>query len=184
MSKGFRRLHLRSPLLSDVLYEGDDHVHRALSVNISEGGILLAHLPHVPEIKALPIMFALPQYPTFSRLSPESIKSLRRETLDVRVIRSKARLVRSFEGHSEVDRVFVHKIGCEFVVMTEPDREAIASYVTVFASNIVYLLSLFQRSAQVDQLRHLAGLLGYEASEKLPLLRQKILHDYQSLESL
>jgi hypothetical protein len=184
MSKGFKRIHLRSPLMSSVLYESEGHVHRAMAVNISQGGLLLENLPHVPDIQALPLMFPLPLFPLFSQLPADSIKNLRRDDLDVLVIRARARMVRSFEGQSEVDRVFVQKIGCEFVVLSDEDREQVGQYVATFASNIVYLLSLFQRSSQLDQLRDIAALLGYQREEKIPLLRQKILHDYQSLESL
>jgi hypothetical protein len=184
MSKGFRRLHLRSPLDSSVLYESEGHVHRAHSVNISEGGILLEYLPFVPEIRSIPLMFSLPQYPVFSRLSFESVKQLNVQSLECKVIRTKARLVRSFEGHSAVDRVFVHKIACEFVTPQAQVSQAISEYVKIFASNLVFLLGLFQRSSQVDHLRLIASNLGYDGQAKLPVLRQNILHDYQSLESL
>lgn len=184
MSKSFRRLHLRSPLDSSVLYESEGHVHKAHSVNISEGGILLEYLPFVPEIRSIPLMFSLPQYPVFSRLNFDSVKQLNVQSLECVVVRSKARLVRSFEGHSAVDKVFVQKIGCEFVAPEPEVIEAIQDYVSVFASNLVFLLGLFQRSSQVDHLRLIAGNLGYDGQAKLAVLRQKILHDYQSLESL
>lgn len=184
MTKGFQRHHLRSPLTSDVLYVSDGHVHKGRSVNISEGGVLLENLPHVPEINAMPLMMALPQLPSFSQLSPDYLKTMEITHFDRKIIRSKARLVRSFEGHSVVEKVFVQKIGCEFVLPSEEVQKDIADYVQMSAKNIVYLLGLFQKSSQVEVLRNVAKILGYDDQEKLPLLRQKVLHDYQSLESL
>lgn len=184
MTSGFKRVHLRSPLIGSCLYESDRHIHRAKTVNISQGGVLLEDLPYVPDINALPVMFALPRFPLFSQLPSDSIKNLRKEDLDIDVIRAKAKLLRSFEGQSAVDKIFVQKIGCQFVQLEEEDSQRISEYVATFASNIVYLLGLFQRSSQVDQLRDISALLGYDSSEKIPLLRQRILHDYQSLESL
>ena len=52
------------------------------------------------------------------------------------------------------------------------------------AKNIIFLLGLFQKSSQVEALRNVAKMLGYNDQEKLTLLRQKVLHGYQSLESL
>lgn len=184
MTKVFQRKHLRSPLAAHVLYVAEGHVHRARTVNISEGGVLLESLPIVPEIKALPLMIPLVQFPSFSSLSHEHLKQMKVEHFDRKVIRTKARLVRSFEGHSAVDKVFMQKIGCEFVSRTQEVQSDISDYVRMSARNIVFLLGLFEKSAQVEITRNVAGLLGYDSQQKLALLRQKVLHDYQSLESL
>lgn len=182
--KGFRREYLRSPLVADVLFVADGHVHKARTVNISEGGVLLESLPIVPEINAMPLMLPLVQFPSFSRMSHEFLKSMKIEQFERGVIRSKARLVRSFEGHSTVDKIFVPKIGCEFVTSKNDTQKIIADYVAMSAKNIVFLLGLFERSASVELTRNVAKVLGYDSDQKMILLRQKILHDYQSLESL
>lgn len=184
MTKGFQRLHLRSPFMSDVLYVSEDHVHKGRTVNISEGGVLLENLPHVPEINAMPLMIALTQFPSFSQLSADYLRTMELSHFDRKIIRSKARLVRSFEGQSAVEKVFVQKVGCEFVLPSEETKQAIADYVQMSAKNIIFLLGLFQKSSQVEVLRNVAKILGYNDQEKLTLLRQKVLHDYQSLESL
>lgn len=184
MSSEFQRLHLRSPLVGDVLYEADGHVHLARSVNISEGGILLENLPIIPEINAMPVMFTLPQYPNFSQTNQDVLKTLKLSSLEKKILRSRARLVRSFEGQSEVEKIFVTKIGCEFVLPSTENKALVAQYVVDFASNILFLLGLFQRSSQIELLRNVAELLGYDSEEKLPILRSRVLHDYQSLESL
>lgn len=184
MTKGFQRTHLRSPLSSDVLYVAEGHVHMGRSVNISEGGVLLESLPHIPEINAMPLMLALPKFPAFSQLSPDYLKTMEIAHFERLVLRSKARLIRTFEGQSAVEKIFVQKIGCEFVYPRDEVKQAIADYVHMSARNIIFLLGLFQKSSQVEVLRNVAKVLGYDSDEKMPLLRQKVLHDYQSLESL
>lgn len=184
MTKSFQRNYLRSPLTSDVLYVSEGHVHKGRSVNISEGGILLESLPYVPEINAMPLMLSLPQIPSFAQLSTEYLKTMDITHFDKKIIRSKARLVRTFDAHSIVERVFVQKIGCEFVLPAPEVKSEIAHFVQTSAKNIIFLLGLFQKSSQVEVLRNVARILGYNDQEKIPLLRQKVLHDYQSLESL
>lgn len=184
----FQRKHLRAPLKSEALYIDEDHVFKAKTLNISEGGILLCELPHVPEINALPMMVALIHYPKLGLLSPEKIKNLNTEDFPRSVIKLKARMVRTFEGKSTVEKLFLTHIGCELYPPSEDAKAAIIEYVNVFAKNTVFLLGLFEsnhhKKEQVELLRKVAELLGYDSAMAMPLLRQKVLHDYQSLESL
>jgi hypothetical protein len=118
----------------------------------------------------------------------DQLRSINLEDLPRTILKTKARKVRSFEGQSNVDKVFVNFIGCEFYNPAPDFRAAIKEYVEVFAKNTVYLLSLFEslgnRSEQLEMLRLVSQLLGYDSSMKIPLLRAKVLHDYQSLEGL
>lgn len=184
----FQRKHLRAPLKSEALYIDDDHVFKARTLNISEGGILLCELPHVPDINAIPMMVALIHYPKLGTLSPEKIKSLNPAEFPRSVIKLKARMVRTFEGKSTVEKLFLTHIGCELYPPPEEVKKEIIEYVNTFAKNTVYLLSLFEsnhhKKEQVELVRKVAELLGYDATMAMPLLRQKVLHDYQSLESL
>ncbi len=188
MKHEFKRAHLRAPLKSDTLYILDDYVLKANLLNISEGGILLENLPRVPDIQAIPLMFPLIDYPEFSQLHADILMGLNSQQLEKKVIRTKARIVRSFEGQSEVDKIFVTKIGCQFVVCSDADRDAISQYVTRYAKNLIYYLGLFegrgQKAGNLDILRKVAELLGYDSTMQIGLLRLKALHDYQSLESL
>lgn len=177
-------MYLRAPLMNQVLYECDDYAHRCHSVNISEGGVLLENLPIVPEIKAIPLVVPLPQYPEFSSLTPDKLINLEVHQLPIDVLRVRARMVRSMEGRSAVDKVFVTKIGCEFVMLPENVQQSISEYVRTYAKNIIYLLNLFERGAKVEQIKNCARLLGYVRDEKISLLRMQVLHDYQSLDSL
>jgi hypothetical protein len=188
MSSRFKRAHLRSPLQTNVLYECDDNVFKANSINISEGGVLIENLPLVPEINSIPLMLCLPQYPDLHSQSASFLKQVKLEELDQEILRMRARMVRSFDGQSAVDKIFVHQVGCEFVGPHPRSQKFISDYVSSFARNVIYLLGLFEssgrRADQVDILRNVARLLGYKHDEKLSLLRQNVLHDYQSLESL
>lgn len=187
-SKSFRRAHLRAPLMTSVLYVDDDYVHRCRSLNISKGGILLGELPHIPEINALPIMFALPEIPLFSKLLHHEILALNEDQFHVDIVRVKARMVRQFDKKQRLDAIFTKNIGCEFVKASEQTKDKIELYVQKMAKNTVFLLSLFENKAKTETnlkvIRRVSRLLGYNEEEKLSLLRLKVLHDYQSLESL
>lgn len=183
-----RRKHLRAPLKSDILYEMDGDVLKAHCLNVSEGGILIDQLPCVPEVKVMPIMFAMNLLPNFQGMGRERIMALRKSDLDQVVLRARTKIVRSFDGLSGVDKVFSTHIGCQFVNLEENAQESIKNYVAVFAKNIVYLLTLFESGQnsqeQTHVLRHVGDFLGYDTSIKISQLRQKVLHDYQSLEGL
>jgi hypothetical protein len=183
-----QRKYLRAPLKSTALYVDDEHVFKSRILNVSEGGLLLSELPHVPEINSLPIVINMIVYPRFQNLSLEELKQLSTDDLPRVILKTKVRMVRTFENQSVVDRVFVNFIGCEFYNPEQEFKIAIFNYVENFAKNTIYLLSLFEslgnRVEQLETLRAVAHLLGYDRRMKLPLLRAKVLHDYQSLESL
>jgi hypothetical protein len=183
-----KRQYLRAPLRSTCLYIDGDYVLKARTNNISEGGILLSELPHIPEINALPIMLSLVEFPRFQSLSFEDLKNLNLDDFPVKIVRVKARLVRSFEGESNIDRIFRKFIGCEFYASNDEFKITVKNYVETYAKNIVYLLSLFEslgnKTEQLEALRTIAQFLGHDRKMKIPLLRAKVLHDYQSLESL
>jgi hypothetical protein len=182
------RKYLRAPLKSICLYVDGEHVFKARILNISENGLLLSDLPHIPEINSLPLAIDLLQIPRLQNISPEQIKSLSADDFARTIYKVKARMMRTFEGQSNVDKVFVNYIGVEFVNPSTEVRDAISEYVETFTKNTIYLLSLFEslgnRAEQLELLRVVASLLGYDRQMKIPLLRAKVLHDYQSLESL
>ncbi|EQC48154.1 type IV pilus assembly protein PilZ [Bacteriovorax sp. BSW11_IV] len=186
--KSFRRAHLRAPLNTGVLYVDGEYVHRCKVANISEGGILLTELPHIPEINAIPLMLCLPRFPEFSTCSHETLLAASVKDFPMDVLRVRARMVRQFDKKAELDAIFTKNIGCQFVLPTEIVKGLIASYVRTMAKNTIFLLGLFEQKTKNDHniklIRKVAGLLGHNEDEKLSLLRLKVLHDYQSLESL
>jgi hypothetical protein len=183
-----QRKFLRAPMKSTALYVDGEHVFKAKTLNISEGGMLLSELPHIPEINSLPIAISLINYPRFQGMSLDDLKQLSVDDFACSILKTKVRMVRTFENQSNVDKVFINFIGCEFYNSTPEFKNAIFQYVENFAKNTIYLLSLFEslgnRVEQLEVLRTVAHLLGYDRRMKIPLLRAKVLHDYQSLESL
>lgn len=183
-----QRKFLRAPLKSTSLYVDEEHVFKAKVLNISEGGILLSELPHVPDINSLPIAINVIHYPRFQNMSLEDLKNIAIEELPRTILKTKVRMVRTFGDQSNVEKVFINFIGCEFYNPPPEFKTVVFKYVETFAKNTVFLLSLFEslgnRSEQLETLRTVAHLLGYDKNMKIPLLRAKVLHDYQSLESL
>jgi len=180
----FKHAHLHAPLKVDLLYVDDEYVHAGRTLNISEGGILLDYMPKVPEIRALPIMLPIVLFPDFTAMSHQELLQLHESQMEKHVMRFRARMVRSFEGMTDLEKIFVTRIGCEFVKPDVIQQKVIADYVAMYARNIVFVLGLFQQGqSAIELLRHTAGLLGYNPNEKLNMLRLKVLHDYQSLES-
>ena len=184
MKKNYDRLFLRAPLKTRILYEDDGYVFKAQTQNISEGGILLGQLPHVPEINLLPLMIDIPIYPDFQTVDMNKVGDI--ERLERNIVRVRAKIVRTFEEKSPAEQIFIPFIGCQFV---RPDMVVIASiqkYVERFARNIVFLLKLFDSAAssKKDKIRFFANFLGYQGELHLAEIRQKILHDYRSLENL
>jgi hypothetical protein len=185
MSTRFQRAFLRAPLKTFSLYQDDDYVLKARLINISEGGVLIENLPHIPEVPAIPLVLDLPHVPDLLSMPSNQILHIKTSELDRDIIRIKARIARQFEAESEVDKLFVKKIGCEFVKADEDERDKIREYVARFTRNIVYLLNQFESSNKnLSVLRKTAEILGYDGEERVSFLRQKVLHDYQSLESL
>lgn len=186
--KSFRRAHLRAPLNTGVLYVDGDYVYRCGVDNISEGGILLTEIPHIPEINAIPLMLCLPRFPEFSTCSHESLIASSVKDFPMDIVRVRAKMVRQFDKKAELDAIFTKNVGCQFILPNETTKELIASYVRVMAKNTIFLLGLFEQKTKNEHnlklIRKVSGLLGHREDEKLSLLRLKVLHDYQSLESL
>lgn len=185
--KILKRRHIRAPLRNFFLYDTENHVHKGKTLNISEGGILLSELPLMPKESVVKMVLDIPQYPDISKLGTETVLNMKDyRDFGRKIIKLKAKIVRNFKGMSEVEKIFVDNIGCQFVDETEENKVIIKDYVTQYARNIVHLLNLFEGSSQSapEHVRKVAYILGYRNIEKLALLRQKILHDYQSLESL
>lgn len=183
----FKRQHLRAPLKSSTLFDSDGHLLQASIVNISEGGGLLANLPHVPEKLEFLSMIELVSYPTFSRLSFEKIFSLEVDTFERNILKARCKIVRTFQGMSSVDKLFVNNIGVQFTDLAVKEQALISDYVEVYKRNIIYFLGLFENSQteiKIRLIRKLAYLFRYDDKASITFLRSQILHEYQSLESL
>jgi hypothetical protein len=187
ISAALKRRYLRAPLNNEFLFEYEGDALKGRVKNISEGGILIHELQRVPEVNRFPLMIEIPTLPDFNKISNDGFmkfKSL--NDFPSQVIRMRGRIVRSFKGQSETQKVFVDNIGCEFFDPEESNIKLIREYVSQYARNIIFLLNQFENNTgkNADLVRKIAILLGYHQVDRLPLLRQKVLHDYQSLESL
>lgn len=189
MSQLLKRRHLRAPLRLEFLYEDEGNALKGKIKNISEGGILLSEISKIPEINRLPVLIPIPHFPEFSQLGTEKLLTMANDhRFPKSVLRMRARIVRSFKGQTEVEKVFVDNIGCVFVNPDPNDIAIVREYVSIFARNVIYMLNLFESAGRsketVECIRKMALLFGYRELDRLPILRQKLLHDYQSLESL
>lgn len=182
-----KRAHLRAPLHEGILFECDQYVLSGMCSNISEGGLLIEHLSLVPEKKNFNVIVPLVYFPDFSKMNIGKLLSTTRETFERDVIGLNVSFVRSFEGLNQVDKTLQTSIGVSFNNLSNENRNLIQAYVQTYAKNIVYLLSLFEhndrKTSSVALIRKTSELLGYNSDEKISVLRLKILHDYQSLES-
>lgn len=187
--RSYRRKHLRAPYPFEVLFADDNFVHKARAINISEGGLLLDRVPHFTEGESISFMMALPQFPYLKNFSIEKLKNYTNDLLPVKVIRLRARMVRKIAEQSDIDAVFSGmKIGLQFTQVDQYSQRDIAEYVNVFASNLIYLQvlidSLHADKKNLEKIRTLARILGYDPQMKLALLRKKLNEDYLSLQWL
>ena len=80
------------------------------------------------------------------------------------------------------------QVGCEFVDIRREAQEKIIDYVRNFSVNTVFSLTLFEqgthRTEVKELIRQCSNLLNYGRDLSMAKIREQLLHDYQSLESL
>ncbi len=187
--KDYQRTHLRAPYFDSVLYVDDNFVFKASSLNISQGGMLLDQVPHFPESdQEVPIMLSLKQHPYFKNFSIERLEAYSDDMSPKNVVRVKAKLVRKIGIQSKTDEAFVSRIGLRFTDISHEATIAIKDYVNVFSSNLIYLQvlidSLNTEKSNLQKVRVLSRILGYDPDQKIALLYKKVSHDYISLQWL
>ncbi len=189
-SDAVRRKNLRAPLHGDFLYDYKDFLLKGTIVNISEGGICVGELSKIPDLKFISGMFALPLYPDLSHLDQRHLSMQDMQQVEKKIVKGNLKIVRSFSGEDKLDGIFLREIGCQFVDLSFDDRNLIIEYVYTYSKNMTFLLGLFESVNKtndlkvIENLKWCAGFLGYNGTLELTTLRQKILHDYQSIKSL
>ena len=129
-------------------------------------------------------MFSLPQIPLFSTLAAEERQTIQRESLPAKVFRSEGKITRSLKDYSETEKVFINCMAIQFTDIEYGGEEAIRTYLALMYKNIVYLLSLFEKDGDCQkQISPFAKLLGYTKTDDFNILRNTLLHDYQSLQT-
>ena len=184
--KSIEREFLRAPLKSNVLYVDSEYVLRASTINISEGGIFLQNLPHLPKSAEQWMAVLIPQIPKLSSLSIRELKLLYFDELPSQVIKVNTKIVRSAESKSPIEQIFVKTMACEMLFPSMKVRKCISHYVDNYIKNLVHLLSLFEslnenNEDKVLEVKTISAILGYDSNVKISHLRAKVLHDYQSI---
>lgn len=184
----YQRTYLRAPYKKDVLFVDEDFVFKAQTLNISEGGLLLDQVGHFPGEKEVTFLVEIPEFPLFKNFTLEKLQAFSHDSVLSRVIRFKAKMVRSMKIESSIDGVFTSQIGLSFVDVAPNDQLKVSGYVENFSSNLVYLQVLIDTLAtdesQIKKIRLLAQYLGYSDQMKISYLRKIVEHDYKSLQWL
>ncbi len=187
--RDYQRLYLRAPYSEPVLYVDNDFVFKARSLNLSEGGLLLDQVPHFPENNEnVPLMLSLRQMPLFKNFTLERLQNYSPDMTENTIVRLKSTMVRKIGIESKAEQAFTSRIGLKFTDVPHSAEMAIKEYVKVFSSNLIYLQvlidSLNTDEQNIEKVRLLAPILGYEKEEKISILFKKVQHDYQSLQWL
>jgi hypothetical protein len=186
--RGYQRAHLRAPFRGPVLFGDGDYIHKARAVNLSEGGLLLDELPEFPAMERVPLMLQIPTHTYFKNFTLIKLQTFSPDLLPAKVIRAQAQMVRRLGATTDVDDVFQPRFGIQFLNLGEAERRIINEYVSVFASNLIYLQMLID-SWNTDEdirlkTRALADVLGYTSQSKVAELRHAVTLDYRSLQWL
>lgn len=188
MKKNYQRKYLRAPFKEAVLYADGSYVFKAFALNISAGGLLIDELPSFPEKDEVPLMLAIPRFPSLKNFSLLKLQTFSSELFGRHIIRVKARMVRRKELAQNLENLFTSCFGLEFMTMTDHEQKMIDDFVTTFSSNLIYLQTLMDAFNSDEQIRVrvriLAKILGYGDIEKISQLRAQVTHDYNSLQWL
>ncbi len=187
LKRNYKRQHKRAPLKTTLLFADGEHVFKAKTVNISEGGILVESFPCFPQTNIVAIMIGIPTVFSFEN---ETIASLQ-EYLDLGypslIFRSTIKTLRKSEFPAEsIDQLLMKNIGCQFQNPSNELTESIRKYVEQTFKNMVYLLNLLEKSSKWSlqsqkKMSLMAENLGYPANLSCSQYHQLINHDYVSI---
>jgi len=182
--KDYKRQHLRAPLVSPFVYSRAGRVLKGLVENISEGGMLLKHMPPLHLDEEIWGVFEIVQYPVFSHYKFDELNLMDRKSFNSQIIRVQIRPVRKVELKGE-GNIVSRYIGVVFLDHHNEKKIVVSDYVKTFTKNIIFLLKKIESNignGEMSEIRLLAELLGYPKEIKISNLRQKVLHDYQNLQ--
>ena len=186
IEKKYQRTALRSPMKSNFLFCFGNNVGKSKTLNISQGGLLMEEIKGVKVGDVFPIMVELPRIPLLPLIGEKKIYQLNPLKFERDIIRTKIEVVRIYKGQTSFKEGEIGQMGGKFFQISKPFEREINDYVLSFKKNVVFILNLIadlgQGKRQMPLLKHISFLLGYEVQDNISLLRQKVLHDYQSLE--
>lgn len=189
MRKDYQRKYLRAPFRDEVLFSDEGFVFKGKGLNISQGGILLEHIGHIPVEGQNHFLVYLPEFPLFKNYSLAKILSFNRENFLGDLVRFSAEMVRKDHGLESCEEgVFRTRIAFEFTNIAKMNLIKLSKYIDTYSSNLIFLqLLLDSVSSDKDnlmKLRKVSSYLGYAPEEKLAILRKQIERDYKSLQWL
>lgn len=187
--RDYKRTYLRAPYKEDILFVDESYVFKAKALNISEGGMLLDQIPRFPsESEEVSMMLSLAQMPYLKNFSIVKLRNFSRDMFQTKIIRLKSQVVRKQNIKSDIDHIFTSRIGVRFSSIGAIEKKMISDYVSVFASNLIYLQvlidSLNADLSSLERVRLVSKILGYKEEMKIALLRKSVNHDYLSLQWL
>ena len=116
------------------------------------------------------------------------MKTFSRDLFTTKIIRVKGLMVRRIGATSSVDQIFAARFGIKFADIGAHEQKIIADYVSVFASNLIYLQMLIDSWNTDEDMKHrtreLAKILAYGEIDRISELRHQVSHDYLSLQWL
>lgn len=181
--RNYQRKHLRAPFKMEILYTAENKVYKAGGVNLSEEGILMTSQGHLPSThKKNYALLQIPQYPFFKNFTLEKLKTYSSDLLPCRFAKLTFEVLRTFADSASGAR----SMGTRITDIEGRDLLVIRSYISVFSSNLIFLLvlidSLDTDQTNLERVRILSRLLGYDNELKMALLRKQLEVDYQSLQ--
>lgn len=186
-NRNYQRTSLRAPYFESILYTDKNFVFKARALNISEGGLLLDQVPHLPvESDSISMMISLTQYPYFKNFNLERLENFSTDMLRNTIVRVQGEIVRTFEVANKIDEAFVKRIGVKFISIDRDRELLIKDYVNTFSSNLIHLQILIDtlnsKRSNIKKIRILSSILGYQVDLKMSLLYKKVQYDYKSLQ--
>ncbi|MBF0207393.1 MAG: hypothetical protein HQK53_10940 [Oligoflexia bacterium] len=184
----YQRKNLRAPIVTFLLFEDEGYVHKAKLANISKGGALISQLPHFPSVNIVGTLLDIPQLPVVKTDDLEKLQETALLPKKRTIFRTRLRTVRRTTETSSVADVFSKNIGSEFVDM--PLQQdlllAIDEYIANYSYNLIFLLRLLDSNViegeRLEKIQILSEILGHEKGLKVPILGQKVINDYKSLQ--
>ena len=169
---------------TECLYKDSEFIGKALVYNISEGGVLLGELVNTPDSEQFTIFIEIPKLPDFTKMSTSELMLVGPESFSRDIVGT---IVENRRSHKN-DETGLFQIGCEFVDIRREAQEKISDYVRNFSVNTVFALTLFEQGTHRPEVKSLirqcSTLLNYGKGLSMAKIREQLLHDYQSLESL
>ena len=188
MSKNYQRKHLRAPYWQHILFVDEGHVHKGKGLNISQGGLLLHEIGHLPKGGEVQFLIYLPEFPLFKNYNLEKVQSFNPDNFIGQTIRFSAKHITRGEKISETEGVFMSKIAFEINQISKVDSMKLSRYVDNLSSNLIHLQVLLDNlnsdETNLLRLRKIASYFGHSFDEKISVLKHDIEHDYKSLQWL